>query len=75
METKINLTEQEKVVIEDQLNGKITAFSATAEQRAVLSKVTDDAEALIRELDAYDELDGDLIAWYYNKYKEQFITQ
>lgn len=68
---KIELTADEIKVIEQQLNGEIEVWSATDEQKRLLTKVTDDAEALMDELDAYDELDGDLIKWYYDKYKAQ----
>lgn len=68
---KIELTADEIKVIEQQLNGEIEVWSATDEQQEILTKVTNDAEALMDELDAYDELDGDLIQWYYDKYKSQ----
>ena len=68
---KIELTADEIKVIEQQLNGEIEGWSATDEQQEILTKVTNDAEALMDELDAYDELDGDLIQWYYDKYKAQ----
>lgn len=68
---KIELTADEIKVIEQQLNGEIEVWSATDEQKRLLTKVTDDAEALMDEFDAYDELDGDLIKWYYDKYKAQ----
>lgn len=68
---KIELTAEEIQVIEQQLNGEIEVWSATNDQKRLLSQVTDKAEALMDELDAYDELEGDLIAWYYNKYKAQ----
>lgn len=68
---KIGLTADEIKVIEQQLNGEIEVWSATDEQQEILTKVTNDAEALMDELDAYDELDGDLIQWYYDKYKAQ----
>ena len=68
---KIELTADEIKVIEQQLNGEIEVWSATDEQQEILTKVTNDAEALMDELDAYDELDGDLIQWYYDKYKAQ----
>ena len=42
-----------------------------SKERELIDKVIDDARALMRELDAYDELDGDLVRWYYNKYKSQ----
>lgn len=68
---KIELSAEEIQVIEQQLNGEIEIFTATDEQQAILTKVTNQAEALMEELDAYDELDSDLIAWYYDKYKAQ----
>lgn len=68
---KIELTAEEIQVIEQQLNGEIEVWSATDEQQRILTKVTSQAEDLMDELDAYDELDGDLIAWYYGKYKAQ----
>lgn len=68
---KIELTADEIKVIEQQLNGEIEVWSATDEQQEILTKVINDAEALMDELDAYDELDGDLIQWYYDKYKAQ----
>jgi hypothetical protein len=33
--------------------------------------VVDRAEALMEELNAYDELDDNLVRWYYDKYKQQ----
>ena len=75
METeKIILTDEEKQVIENQLNGGVGYDPETEEEKRIMSAVIDKADALMRKLDAWDELDGDLIGWYYNKYKEQFIT-
>lgn len=65
------LTDDEIKVIELQLAEKIEIATATEEQKVLLMGVIDRAEDLMRELDAYDELDDDLIAWYYNKYKAQ----
>lgn len=67
----IILTQKEIEVIELQLAEKIDISTATEDQKVVLMGVIDKAEALMDELDAYDELDDDLIAWYYNKYKAQ----
>lgn len=75
MERKIILTDEEKKVIEQQLNGEIEEWSATEQQRRVLTKVINDANALMDESEAYEESGDDLIEWYYNKYKEQNITQ
>lgn len=68
---KIELTDAEIEVIKQQLNGEIEVFTATDEQRENLTKVIHKAEALLAELDAYDELDGDMIKWFWNKYQEQ----
>lgn len=75
MAQQIILTDEEKTIIEKQLKKQINPFFLEDHEREVIDKVIDDANALMAELDAYDELDGDLIAWYYNKYKEQHITQ
>ncbi len=70
-EGKIILTDEEKTIIEKQLNGDLNTFFMEDREREIIDKVIDDAHALMDELDAYDELDDDLIAWYYNKYKSQ----
>lgn len=76
METKkIQLTDEEKAVIEKHLRGELNLFFGDEREKDVFAKVTEDAQALMKELDAYDELDDSVIVWYYNKYKEQFITQ
>lgn len=68
---QIELTPKEIEVIELQLEEKIDISTATEEQKVVLMGVIDKAEALMSELDAYDELEDDLIRWYYDKYKAQ----
>lgn len=68
---KIELTAAEIQVIEKQINGEIEIFTATDEEKAILTKVTEQADELLDELEAYDELDGDLISWFYGKYKAQ----
>ena len=74
MEKQIVLTDEEKDVIEKQLNKQLNPFFMEDRERELIDKITEDAHALMKELDAYDELDEDLIAWYYDKYKDQFIT-
>lgn len=70
--TKIELSEKEIQVIEKDLAGKIGAFSATEEEKVVMMGVLDKAEALFREKDpSDDELDGDLLKWFYGQYKAQ----
>lgn len=68
---RIELTQKEIEVIGLQLARKIDISTATEEQKVLLMGVIDRAEALMDELDAYDELDDDLIRWYYDKYKQQ----
>jgi hypothetical protein len=69
---KIVLTEKEIEVIDLFLAEKVDIETvATDEQKELLMGVTDRAEALMEELDAYDELDDNLVKWYYNKYKAQ----
>lgn len=70
---KIFLTENEIEVIKKQLDGKIEVYDATDEEQALLMGVLDKAEALLDELDAYDELDGDLVKWFFNKYNNQTL--
>ena len=67
---KIVLTEKEIEVIDLFLAEKVDIETvATDEQKELLMGVTDRAEALMEELNAYDELDDNLIKWYYDKYK------
>lgn len=68
---KIELSADEIKVIKQQLNGEIEVWNATDQQQELLSGVIDKAEALLEELDAYDELEGDMILWYWEKYKAQ----
>ena len=77
---KIELTAAEIQVIENQINGEIEiftstgptpSFTATDVETALPTKVTEQAEELLDALEAYDELDGDLISWFYGKYKAQ----
>ena len=72
---KIELSADEIRVIKQQLNGEIELWSATEEQQKLLTSVIDKADALMEELDAYDDLDNymedGVIGWYYDKYKAQ----
>lgn len=72
---KIELTEKEIEVIGQQLAGEFDRVFAPEEDKAALMSVIDKADALMEELDAYDELDDDLILWFWNKYQEQEKTQ
>lgn len=69
---KIELTKGEIEIVELFLAEKIDIETvATDEQKELLMGVVDRAEALMEELNAYDELDDNLVGWYYNKYKHQ----
>lgn len=68
---KIVLTPQEIDVIERQIAGEIDGWAVTPEEREIITKVVNEAEALLAELDDYDEMGEDLVAWYYEKYKAQ----
>ena len=69
---KIVLTEKEIEVIDLFIAEKVDIETvATDEQKELLMGVPDRAEALMEELNAYDELDDNLIKWYYDKYKSQ----
>ena len=70
-EKKIILTDEEKAVIDKQLKGELNAFFMEDREREIIDKVIDDANALMTELDAFDEMGDDLVKWYYDKYKAQ----
>ena len=70
-EKKIILTDEEKAVIEKQLKGELNAFFMEDREREIIDKVIDDANALMTELDAFDEMGDDLVKGYYDKYKAQ----
>ena len=44
------------------------------EQLPTVRKISDDAIALMKERNAVEELDGNLIQWYYDQYKAQDST-
>ena len=72
---KIMLSTKEIEVINQYLKGEIEVWNATDEQQKLLGGVIDKADALLEELDAYDELqkvpNADLVIWYFEKYKAQ----
>lgn len=71
MEQEIILTQEEIQVIDQYFKGEIGSFTATEEQQKHMMAVIDKAEALMKELDAYDELEDDLIQWFWDKYQAQ----
>lgn len=69
---KIVITAEQMEVIQQHLKGEFGMFTATDHQMKVLSEVIYEADKLMEELDAYDDIeDGDTIRWYLNKYNEQ----
>lgn len=72
---KIELNAKELDVLERQVRGEINDWMLPVEEINILNKLISDAEALLDDLDAYDELDGDLMRWYYNKYRSQSDVQ
>ena len=58
-------------VLMRQIRGEIDGWMVSDEERDIIIKIVNDAEALMAELDAYDELGQSLMAWYYRKYREQ----
>ena len=72
---KIELSEQEKEVIRQQLNGEFDGWTATEEQQKLMTQVIHKAEDLLEELDEYDTMGDDLILWYWNKYQAQEAAQ
>lgn len=68
---KIILTDKQKAVLQKQLDGSYSPFFASEEEQMALNEVIDMADALVEELDAFDSIDGDLMAWFWGKYQEQ----
>ena len=65
----ITLTAEEIALIEKFLNREID--NPVGEGAEMLRKISDDAIALMKERNAVEELDGNLIQWYYDQYKAQ----
>lgn len=68
----ITLTAEEIALIEKFLNREID--NPVGEDAEMLRKISDDAIALMKERNAVEELDGNLIQWYYDQYKAQGST-
>lgn len=66
---KIILRPEQREVIKEYLEGNIGAFSATEEQQLLMIEILDDAKALMKKLDAWDELEEnwDMVRWYITK--------
>lgn len=71
MENKIELSALELEMLKQNVNGEFSPMNATEEEAAAMNSVITKAENLIEELDAYDEVDDSLMAWFLGKYEEQ----
>lgn len=70
MELKINLTEAELKVLKQDLRGEFYPMTATDEEFEALNSVIAKASKLEEELDAYEEINGNLLQWFYDKFIE-----
>ena len=68
---KIELTDLELRVLQQDVKGEFSDFDATEEELRAMVSMLNKADDLMRELDAYNELGDSLILWYWNKYLAQ----
>ena len=68
---KIELSNDEIKIIKKQLSGEFDQFDSTEEEQKLMMSVIDKANALMEELDAYEESGDDVVKWFYEKYKSQ----
>ena len=71
--TRIELTDGEIKVIEQQLKGEFDPFDPDCPEADKLSmnSVMEKANALMDELEAWEESGDDVVKWFYDKFKEQ----
>lgn len=67
----IQLTALEYEVLEKEVSKKFSEKLATEEELSAMVSVIHKAEALMHELEAYDESGDDLMLWFWNKYQAQ----
>lgn len=75
MAKKIELSELELRMLELDIKHEFYPMTATKEEAMALNRVIEKADNLMRELNAYDELDNSLMEWFYAKYKAQETTE
>lgn len=63
----MELSNVQKQLIARYKSGTFNHFGATPEEQVAFMEIIDAAEALLEELDAYDEFGDDLILWFCNK--------
>ena len=67
----IILTDIEKRMLHLNVTREFEPMGATKDEAAATNRVIEMAENLMDELNTYDELGGDLMAWFDNKLKAQ----
>lgn len=65
------MSDQQKALIQKQLNGEYSPFFASEDEQVAMNEVLTQAETLVDELDAYEEINGNLLEWFWNKYQAQ----
>lgn len=65
----IILTDLEEKMLQQNINGEFDPMTATMEEAAATNRIIEMADNLMESLDAYNELDGDLLVWFDNKRK------
>lgn len=71
MEKKIELSALELEMLKKNVDGTFYPMTATEEEAEAMNNVIAKADNLMEELDAYDELDYSLMAWFLKKYESQ----
>lgn len=65
----IILTELEEKMLQQNISGEFDPMTATMEEAAATNRIIEMADNLMESLDAYNELNGDLLVWFDNKRK------
>lgn len=67
----IILTDIEERMLQLNVTREFDPMTATMAEAAATNRILEMADNLMEELDAYDELDGDLMVWFDNKVKSK----
>lgn len=71
MNKRIELTELEERMLQANIDCTFFPPEATDEECKAMSSVLQKAEDLMHELEAYDEIEDNLMQWFQDKYKSQ----
>ena len=63
----IILTDLEEKMLQQNINGEFDPMTATMDEAAATNRIIEMADNLMESLNAYNELDGDLLRWFDNK--------